>query len=136
MSSKLGPVFLGTEHEVFLGRSFSQQNSGFSEMVNTDIDSEVHALLQEAYDRAEQILSAHIDQLHGLAKILIDKEKIDRSEFIAFMDGKSAAETVETEFVPKPEPENAPWKEALGDDDTPAPTVNLKKNTGGEEEQE
>ena len=136
MSSKLGPVFLGTEHEVFLGRSFSQQNSGFSEMVNTDIDSEVHALLQEAYDRAEQILSAHIDQLHGLAKILIDKEKIDRSEFIAFMDGKSAAETVETEFVPKPDPENAPWKEALGDDDTPAPTVNLKKNTGGEAEEQ
>ena len=31
MSEKVGPVFLGTEHEVFLGKSFSQQNSGFSE---------------------------------------------------------------------------------------------------------
>ena len=85
MSSKLGPVYLGTEHEVFLGKSFSQQNSGFSELVNTDIDTEVHALLQEAYDRATKILSEHIDQLHGLAKLLIEKEKIDRAEFIAFM---------------------------------------------------
>ena len=119
---------------MFLGRSFSQQNSGFSEMVNTDIDSEVHALLQEAYDRAEQILSQHIDQLHGLAKILIEKEKIDRSEFIAFMDGKSVEETVETEFVSKPEPEDAPWKEALGDGEAPAPTVNLKKETDGDAE--
>ncbi len=109
MSSKLGPVFLGTEHEVFLGKSFSQQNSGFSEMVNTDIDTEVHKLLQEAYDRAESILKAHIDQLHGLAKILIEKEKIDRAEFVAFMDGKPA-ETVETEFAEKDEPADAPWK--------------------------
>ena len=114
MSHKLGPVFLGTEHEVFLGKSFSQQNSGFSEMVNTDIDTEVHALLQEAYDRAEQILSEHIDQLHGLAKILIEKEKIDRAEFVAFMDGKAASDAVETDFADaKPEPEDAPWKEAL-----------------------
>jgi len=135
MSSKLGPVFLGTEHEVFLGRSFSQQNSGFSEMVNTDIDSEVHALLQEAYDRAESILREHIDQLHGLAKILIEKEKIDRSEFIAFMEGKPKAQTVETEFVTKPEPEDAPWAKAL-DDEAPAPTVNLKKDEGGEAEEQ
>jgi cell division protease FtsH len=131
MSSKLGPVFLGTEHEVFLGRSFSQQNSGFSEMVNTDIDSEVHALLQEAYDRAEKILREHTDQLHGLAKILIEKEKIDRNEFIAFMEGKPKAEAVETEFVAKPEPEDAPWAKAL-DEDVPAPTVNLRKDSDGE----
>ena len=111
MSSKLGPVYLGTEHEVFLGKSFSQQNSGFSEMVNTDIDTEVHKLLQEAYDRAEQILSEHIDQLHGLAKILMDKEKIDRAEFVAFMEGKPD-NVVETQFAEpeKPEPADAPWK--------------------------
>ena len=117
MSSKLGPVYLGTEHEVFLGKSFTQQNSGFSELVNTDIDTEVHKLLQEAYDRAEKILSEHIDQLHGLAKILIDKEKIDRAEFIAFMEGKGQESAVETQFVPNKEPEDAPWKAALPTDD-------------------
>ena len=95
----------------------------------------VHALLQEAYDRAERILREHIDQLHGLANILIEKEKIDRSEFIAFMEGKPKAETVETEFVTKPEPEDAPWAKAL-DDEAPAPTVNLKKDEGGEAEEQ
>ena len=104
MSAKLGPVFLGTEHEVFLGKSFGQQNSGFSEMVNEDIDSEVRALLQEAYDRANRILTEHIDQLHGLAKLLIEKEKIDKAEFLAFMNGESAdAKAIETEFTEEPE---------------------------------
>ena len=105
MSAKLGPVFLGTEHEVFLGKSFGQQNSGFSEMVNEDIDSEVRALLQEAYDRANSILTEHIDQLHGLAKLLIEKEKIDKAEFLTFMNGESAeAKAIETEFAEE-EPE-------------------------------
>ena len=91
MSARLGPVYLGTEHEVFLGKSFSQQNSGFSEMVNEDIDKEVRALLQEAFDRARTILSDHIDQLHGLAQLLIEKEKIDKAEFLAFMNGTPEA---------------------------------------------
>ena len=115
MSSKLGPVFLGTEHEVFLGKSFSQQNSGFSEMVNTDIDSEVHALLQEAYDRAEHILVEHMDQLHGLAGILIDREKIDRNEFLRFMEGSAAVKAAEQARAeaPDPAPQDAPRTRVL-----------------------
>ncbi len=88
MSAKLGPVFLGSEHEVFLGKSFTQQNSGFSEYVSTEIDSEVHALLQEAYDRAEAILTEHRGQLDGLAALLIEREKLDREEFECFMHGQ------------------------------------------------
>ena len=115
MSHKLGPVYLGTEHEVFLGKSFSQQNSGFSEMVNTDIDSEVHALLQEAYDRASNILNEHMEKLHGLAKILIEKEKIDKAEFDAFM-AKEEDEPVETEFVEAPKDEEAPVDEETSEE--------------------
>ena len=108
MSSKLGPVFLGTEHEVFLGKSFSQQNSGFSEMVNEDIDREVRGLLQEAYDRAARILTEHIDQLHGLAKILIEREKIDKAEFLAFMNGEGdSAKAIETTYADVPEADAA-----------------------------
>ena len=92
MSGKLGPVFLGSEHEVFLGKSFTQQNSGFSERVNTDIDDEVHALIQGAYDRAEAILTEHRDQLDGLASLLIEREKLDRTDFENFMTGKLLSE--------------------------------------------
>ncbi|MEE1200597.1 MAG: cell division protein FtsH, partial [Christensenellales bacterium] len=92
MSEKLGPVFLGSEHEVFLGKSFTQQNSGFSERVNTDIDSEVHGLIQSAYDRAEKILSEHRDQLDGLAGLLIEREKLDAAQFQSFMAGQPLPE--------------------------------------------
>ena len=101
MSAKLGPVFLGSEHEVFLGKSFTQQNSGFSEHVNTEIDSEMHALVQEAYDRAETILTEHRDQLDGLAALLIEREKLDREEFECFMAG-----------LPLPDAKPAPTTEA------------------------
>ena len=92
MSEKVGPVFLGTEHEVFLGKSFSQQNSGFSEKVNELIDSEVNALLTSAYKRAEDILTEHRDQLDGLASLLIEREKLNDVEFDCFMKGKDLPE--------------------------------------------
>ena len=88
MSDKLGPVYLGTEHEVFLGKSFSQQNSGFSEKVNELIDTEVRALLDSAYKRAEDILSEHRDKLDGLASLLIERERLDAEEFECYMSDK------------------------------------------------
>ena len=112
MSDKLGPVFLGTEHEVFLGKSFSQQNSGFSEKVNELIDSEVNALLTSAYKRAEAILTEHRDQLDGLASLLIEREKLNDVEFDCFMKGKELPEPQEDA-----EPQDAPEDpEALEDD--------------------
>ena len=110
MSEKLGPVFLGTEHEVFLGKSFSQQNSGFSEQVNELIDSEVRALLCGAYKRAEDVLNAHRDQLDALAALLIERERLNDVEFDCFMKGKAlpVREAID------------PAEEALSEDDSDA----------------
>ena len=137
MSSKLGPVFLGTEHEVFLGKQFSQQNSGFSEQVNEMIDSEVRSLLTQAYARAESILTEHRDQLDALAALLIEREKIDYEEFECFMQGKELpapkvrdysvkidAEPEakpETDAETKPEVEIDPETDAQNDADGAAP---------------
>ena len=137
MSSKLGPVFLGTEHEVFLGRQFSQQNSGFSEQVNEMIDSEVRSLLTQAYARAESILTEHRDQLDALAALLIEREKIDYEEFECFMQGrelpapKASDYSVkidaepeakpETDAETKPEVEIDPETDAQNDADGAAP---------------
>jgi len=121
MSEKLGPVFLGTEHEVFLGKQFSQQNSGFSEKVNEMIDSEVRELISSAYKRAEDILNTHIDQLHGLASLLIEREKLDDAEFEAFMNGRELPER-----APAPEPEEEPeeeFEELPGEEDQAAETA-------------
>ena len=113
MSDKLGPIYLGSEHEVFLGKSFTQQNSSFSEHLNTDIDTEVQMLIQDAYNRAETILTEHRDQLDALAALLIEREKLDRDEFELFMSGKSLPEgrsSVET---------STPVTETSADDDSP-----------------
>ncbi len=92
MSDKLGPVYLANEQEVFLGKSFAQQNANLSERVSTDIDQEVHDLIQSAYKRAETILTEHRDQLDGLANLLIEREKLDAEEFELFMQGKALPE--------------------------------------------
>jgi cell division protease FtsH len=88
MSEKVGPIYLGSEHEVFLGKTFSQQNSSFSEEVNALIDREVHGLLGEAYNRAKDILVQHMDKLHALASLLKEREKLDYDEFDRFMKGE------------------------------------------------
>ena len=57
---------------------------------------------------AEKILTDHIEQLHGLARLLIEREKIDRSEFLAFMEGRlspsgvSLEDSVEGSFASEP----------------------------------
>lgn len=112
MSDKLGPVFLGTEHEVFLGKSFSQQNSGFSEEVNEMIDSEVRRLLTDAYKRAESILTEHRDQLDDLASLLIEREKLNAEEFDCFMKGLDLPEPKPQEPASAAQPETEEAKEA------------------------
>ncbi|MBE5806964.1 MAG: ATP-dependent metallopeptidase FtsH/Yme1/Tma family protein [Clostridiales bacterium] len=99
MSDKLGPVYLGSEHEVFLGRSFAQQGASLSETVSTDIDQEVHSLISGAYQRAKDILTEHRDQLDGLAAILIEREKLDRAQFNRFMQTGSIDD--KTAFLPE-----------------------------------
>ena len=130
MSDKLGPVFLGTEHEVFLGKSFSQQNSGFSEKVNELIDSEVNALLTSAYKRAEDILTEHRDQLDGLASLLIEREKLNDVEFDCFMKGKELPEAEEP-AAEEPAPAEAPAVEA-----ETAPAEDAEEPTDFEEQQD
>ena len=112
MSDKLGPVFLGTEHEVFLGKSFSQQNSGFSEKVNEMIDSEVRSLINEAYKRAEEILTEHRGQLDELASLLIEREKLNAEEFDCFMKGLELPEPKAEEPAPAMEEETPAAEES------------------------
>ncbi len=88
MSKKLGPIFLGEEHEVFLGRDFSQTRANVSDEVVNAVDSEVHDLLANGYARCQEILTANMDKLHALAKLLAEKEKVDGAEFEAVMRGE------------------------------------------------
>ena len=81
MSEKVGTVmFGGGEGEVFLGRDFAQTKD-YSEETAALIDEEVKRIVQTAYERAVKILTEHVDKLHAVAGVLMEKEKIEGEEF-------------------------------------------------------
>ncbi len=81
MSERVGTITLGqNQEEVFLGRDFAQSKE-YSEETASIIDEEVKSIIDFAYKKAESILREHIDKLHSVAGVLLEKEKIDGEEF-------------------------------------------------------
>ena len=81
MSDRVGTITLGqNQEEVFLGRDFAQAKE-YSEETAGIIDEEVKSIIDTAYKKAESILREHIDKLHRVAGVLLEKEKIDGEEF-------------------------------------------------------
>ena len=81
MSERVGAImFGGGQGEVFLGRDFAQTKD-YSEETANIIDEEVKRIVDNAYNRARTILSEHVDKLHAVAGILLEKEKIEGEEF-------------------------------------------------------
>jgi len=73
-------VYGQKEELIFLGREISEQRD-YSEAIAEKIDSEVHKLVGDAYDRAKQILSQYQDRLEAIAQRLMDVETLNREEF-------------------------------------------------------
>lgn len=83
MSDKLGPMTFGSDHdEVFIGRDLGRSRN-YSEEVAAMIDSEIMALIDDGYKKAEALLKEHIDKLHAVAQALLEKEKLEEAEFEA-----------------------------------------------------
>ena len=81
MSERVGSImFGGGQGEVFLGRDFAQTKD-YAEETAGIIDEEVKKIIDRAYNRAKQILTDHVDKLHVVAGILLEKEKIEGDEF-------------------------------------------------------
>lgn len=76
MSQALGPLsYAQGEEQIFLGREISQHRD-YSEATAQKIDHEIGALIQSAYDRAKQVIEQHIDILHKLSELLLEKETV------------------------------------------------------------
>ena len=79
--SNLGPMAYGKKDEmVFLGREISEQRN-YSESVAEAIDEEVKRLVQEAYEKAKEILREYDDKLVLVAEKLLDVESLSQAEF-------------------------------------------------------
>ena len=86
-SERLGPVVYGTsQEETFLGRDFTQ-GKGYSESTAAEIDGEMRDIIDEAYETCRRTLTEHIDQLHALAKALMEREKLNEEQFNTIMAG-------------------------------------------------
>jgi cell division protease FtsH len=81
MSDDLGPITFGQKHElIFLGRELSEQRN-YSEAMARQIDLEVRRLVNDAYDRARDLIAENIDRVHAVARKLLEVETLDRQEF-------------------------------------------------------
>ena len=95
MSDKLGSMtFTSGDHEVFLGRDFSQGNN-YSQETAAVIDAEIKGIIDYCYNKCEELLKENIDKLHLVAKALIEHEKLDSDEFIQAFEGNMAHEDAE-----------------------------------------
>lgn len=83
MSKNIGVIcYEDDDDEVFIGRDLAHAKS-HSEEVASEIDKEVKAIVDECYEKAENIIKENINVLHSCAELLMQKEKITREEFEA-----------------------------------------------------
>jgi cell division protease FtsH len=87
MSDELGPIAYGeNQEEVFLGHSVSRTQN-ISEQTAQKIDSEIHRIVDTTYQNAKNILTKHLDDLHTLARGLLEYETLTGDEIVALLKG-------------------------------------------------
>jgi cell division protease FtsH len=104
MSSELGPIVYGQKEElVFLGREISEQRD-YSEEVAEKIDKEVRNFVDQAYQKAKEILTKYSSELEAVAARLLEVESISRDEFENIFpppfEKLSGTPTLKSETVP------------------------------------
>ena len=96
-SERLGSMVYGKDdNEVFLGMDL-QQDRGYSEQVAAVIDEETRSLIDSAYEKAREIISANMDKLNVLAQFLEKYEKIDGKTFEKLMLDQISLDELEEE---------------------------------------
>jgi cell division protease FtsH len=102
MSEKLGPRVLGRNQDMpFLGREMSAEPD-YSEEIAREIDDEIRRVIEEAHSLARRVLEEHIDDLHRISGILIERETIDKDQFVRLLQGESEELVFGDEPAPEP----------------------------------
>ena len=86
MSDNIGVInYEENDAEVFIGRDLAHAK-GYSEMMSSQIDIEVKAIIDDCYKKAKELIVQHEKVLHSCAELLLQKEKIGREEFEALFE--------------------------------------------------
>ena len=128
MSERVGPIFYGSDGEVFVGRSY-QQEKAYSEEIAGVIDEEVRAIVDGCHKRATEILTSKMEILHNMARILIEKETIHTEEVDMLMQGKSVEEVVKYMEAKEAESNRAAGKNS----EQPTPPAESPANSADEQ---
>ena len=115
MSEKLGPRVLGRDTDLpFLGREMGHEPD-YSDELAREIDDEVRRIIEDGHELALKVLREHMDELHRISQILIERETIDKDQFERLLAGEAeddvfppVEEEKSTLPPPKPEPERRP----------------------------
>lgn len=108
MSEEIGTIYLANDQEVFVGMEFGQSRA-YSEEVAAQIDREVKRLLSQCYARAVKLLEDHRKELDTLVQALLERETLNRREFVALMSGEALPPAEETaKEKPQPAPDIPP----------------------------
>ena len=83
MSDNIGVIcYDDDDDEVFIGKDLAHAKA-HSEEISGEIDKEVKHIIDDCYTKAKDIIMQHENVLHSCAKLLLEKEKINREEFEA-----------------------------------------------------
>lgn len=86
--SRLGPVIYGDKNqEVFLGRDLGHVRN-YSEAVASEIDQEIKRFIDSAYKKTKEIITTNKETIERIAKKLIKKETLSKSEFVKLFEGE------------------------------------------------
>ena len=87
MSEKLGLInYDNDSDEVFIGRDFGHTSRGYGEKIAGTIDEEVKRIIDECYAQARSIIQEYHPVLEKCAELMLEKEKITRSDFEALFE--------------------------------------------------
>lgn len=88
MSDVIGNMYLGSDHEIFIGKTYGQ-HSDVSENMSGVVDGEIKKIIDEEYKRALGILSQHREVMEKMVTLLYEKETIFKAEVDALFEGAS-----------------------------------------------
>jgi cell division protease FtsH len=115
MSEKLGMISYGDNgQEVFLGHSVTQ-NKNVSEATAREIDNEIKSIIDHAYSEARRILTERLDDLHSLAKGLLEYETLSGDEIQAVIRGEKIVRKVVDDPMPDQRRASVPTASAKPD---------------------
>ena len=94
MSTRMGLSSYERPRNPFLrGDSYFPAEKEYSERIASEIDEEVTLFLEKAHETAKQIIEGKRETVEALATVLLEKEVVDRDEFLKLVDGNTGTAT-------------------------------------------